>query len=93
MRELTNCSPEAIAMRARATYTRAEIVTPKGPGRAYTTFYAVYTTPEGEVADRIYCYSDSICGDRRSELIKNDPGFYNYKLSQGVATAGEINSP
>ena len=57
-------TPEAIETRARANYTRADIVTPRVAGRAYTTFYAVYTTPEGEVADRIYCYSDMLLADR-----------------------------
>ena len=69
-RENPKLTPEAIAKRATATYTRADIVVPRIPGRTYTTVFAVYTTPEGEVTDRIYCYSDMMCGDRRPELFK-----------------------
>lgn len=58
---MTGCTPERIAARARATYTRAEIIETRPH---YTTFFAVYTTPEGDVADRIYCYSDMLAGDR-----------------------------
>jgi hypothetical protein len=56
-RENPALAPEAIAARARSTYTRADIVETRPH---CTTFWAVYTTPEGEVTDRIYCYSDMV---------------------------------
>lgn len=70
-----------IDRRASATYTRADIVERRPH---YVTFWAVYTTPDGEVADRVYCYSDMVCADRRP------PGFRTSKERLADAQMGRV---
>lgn len=54
-REAWWLAPEALEARSRASFTRCEVAERRPH---VVSFWAVFTTPEGEVADRVYRYGE-----------------------------------